>query len=288
MHQPTPRARAWPLAGLLLLTSLASHAAPDGDTLMQKGGANPAAMPCISCHAPDGKGMAAAGFPRLAGLPADYIRKQLHDFKAGRRQNGVMQPIATALTEEEIDALAGAYAARPRVNVAPQPVDTPPEGSGAWIALRGAWDRSIPECTLCHGPGGIGVDPSKAPLFSDDERVEMLEAETRAVAAAAGIEIEVVTFSDLAVTAAHRCGASVIFRGLRDGTDFDYEMQMANMNGQMAPSVQTVFVAASPEVRHIAANLVRQIALMGGDVTPFVSKGVALRLATKVKGKSKR
>lgn len=135
---------------------------------------------------------------------------------------------------------------------------------------------------------GIGVHPSKAPLFSDDERVEMLEAETRAVAAAAGIEIEVVTFSDLAVTAAHRFGASVIFRGLRDGTDFDYEMQMANMNGQMAPSVQTVFVAASPEVRHIAANLVRQIALMGGDVTPFVSKGVALRLATKVKGKSKR
>ncbi|WP_374587982.1 c-type cytochrome [Ideonella dechloratans] len=164
MHQPTPRARAWPLAGLLLLTSLASHAAPDGDTLMQKGGANPAAMPCISCHAPDGKGMAAAGFPRLAGLPADYIRKQLHDFKAGRRQNGVMQPIATALTEEEIDALAGAYAARPRVNVAPQPVGTPPEGSGAWIALRGAWDRSIPECTLCHGPGGIGVDPSFPPL----------------------------------------------------------------------------------------------------------------------------
>jgi cytochrome c553 len=61
MHLPTPLARAWPLAGLLLLTSLASHAATDGDTLMQKGGANPAAMPCISCHAPDGKGMAAAG-----------------------------------------------------------------------------------------------------------------------------------------------------------------------------------------------------------------------------------
>lgn len=108
----------------------------------------------------------------------------------------------------------------------------------------------------------------------------MLEAETRAIAATAGIEIDVVTFSDLAVAAAHRLGAGVIFRGLRDGTDFDYEMQMANMNGQMAPSIETVFVAASPEVRHIAANLVRQIALMGGDVTPFVSKGVALRLAT--------
>lgn len=133
---------------------------------------------------------------------------------------------------------------------------------------------------------GIGVHPAKTPLFSDSERVEMLEGETRAIAAAAGISVDVVTFSDLAVSAAQRHGAQVIFRGLRDGTDFDYEMQMANMNGQMVPSVQTVFVAASPEVRHIAANLVRQIALMGGDVTPFVSKGVALRLATKAQTKT--
>jgi pantetheine-phosphate adenylyltransferase len=133
---------------------------------------------------------------------------------------------------------------------------------------------------------GVGVHPAKAPLFSDDERVEMLEAETRQIAGAAGIPIEVVTFSDLAVSAAQRHGAGVIFRGLRDGTDFDYEMQMANMNGQMAPSIQTVFVAASPEVRHIAANLVRQIALMGGDVTPFVSKGVALRLASKARNRA--
>jgi pantetheine-phosphate adenylyltransferase len=130
---------------------------------------------------------------------------------------------------------------------------------------------------------GIGVHPAKAPLFAADERVEMLEAETRAIASASGIPIDVITFADLAVSAAQRYGAAVIFRGLRDGTDFDYEMQMANMNGEMVPSVQTVFVAASPDVRHIAANLVRQIALMGGDVTPFVSKGVALRLATKAK-----
>jgi pantetheine-phosphate adenylyltransferase len=134
---------------------------------------------------------------------------------------------------------------------------------------------------------GIGVHPTKTPLFADDERVEMLEVETRAIATAAGIPIDVITFSDLAVSAAQRSGASVIFRGLRDGTDFDYEMQMANMNGEMVPSVQTVFVAASPEVRHIAANLVRQIALLGGDVTPFVSKGVALRLADKATARTK-
>lgn len=128
---------------------------------------------------------------------------------------------------------------------------------------------------------GIGVHPSKSPMFNDAERVEMLVAETRAIAARNEVEIDIVTFSDLAIEAAQRYGASVIFRGLRDGTDFDYEMQMAGMNGAMAPSVQTVFVAASPQVRHIAANLVRQIALMGGDVTPFVSKAVAIRLAGK-------
>ncbi len=130
---------------------------------------------------------------------------------------------------------------------------------------------------------GIGVHPAKKPLFDEAERLEMLDVETRAIATSTGTPIDVVTFSDLAVSAAQRAGASVIFRGLRDGTDFDYEMQMANMNGEMVPSVQTVFVAASPEVRHIAANLVRQIALMGGDVTPFVSKGVALRLADKAR-----
>jgi pantetheine-phosphate adenylyltransferase len=132
---------------------------------------------------------------------------------------------------------------------------------------------------------GIGVHPAKAPMFADADRVAMLEAETAPIGKAQGIEISVVTFSDLAITAAQREGAGVIFRGLRDGTDFDYEMQMANMNGAMAPEVQTVFVAASPQVRHIAANLVRQIAQMGGDVTPFVSEAVARRLAGKAKSK---
>jgi pantetheine-phosphate adenylyltransferase len=128
---------------------------------------------------------------------------------------------------------------------------------------------------------GIGVHPAKAPMFADEARAEMLVAETRGIAKATGTAIEIVTFGDLAVEAARRHGASVIFRGLRDGTDFDYEMQMAGMNGAMRPDIQTVFVAASPHVRHIAANLVRQIALLGGDVTPFVSAAVAKRLAGK-------
>lgn len=128
---------------------------------------------------------------------------------------------------------------------------------------------------------GIGVNPGKAPMFSEAERVAMLEAETRPISKETGTKIEVVTFSGLAVAAARANRASVIIRGLRDGTDFDYEMQMAGMNGEMAPEIQTVFVAASPDVRHIAANFVRAIAQMGGDASPFVSKDVLKRLKAK-------
>jgi pantetheine-phosphate adenylyltransferase len=132
---------------------------------------------------------------------------------------------------------------------------------------------------------GIGVHPEKSPLFSAKERIEMLNAETKGIAKATGTVIEIVTFDNLVVEAARSHEARVIFRGLRDGADFDYEMQMAGMNGAMAPSIQTVFVAASPRVRHIAANLVRQIALMGGDVSAFVSKPVAARLEKKAKAR---
>ncbi len=128
---------------------------------------------------------------------------------------------------------------------------------------------------------GVGVHPAKKPMFSDDERIALIETDTAPIADKAGIEIEIVRFSNLAVSAAREHGATVIFRGLRDGTDFDYETQMAGMNDAMAPDVQTVFVAASPAVRHIAATLVRQIATMGGDVSSFVSPNVAAQLAAK-------
>ena len=86
------------------------------------------------------------------------------------------------------------------------------------------------------------------------------------------------TFKDLAIEAARRHGATLIVRGLRDGTDFDYEIQMASMNAAMAPEIQTVFFAASPAFRPITATLVRQIAGMGGDVSAFVPELVARRL----------
>jgi len=128
---------------------------------------------------------------------------------------------------------------------------------------------------------GIGVHPGKSPLFSADEKFDMLKAETAAIAKKTGCEIKITTFDNLTVDAAKEAGAMSIFRGLRDGTDFDYEMQMAGMNGTMALGIDTVFLPASPEVRHITGTLVRQIALMGGDVSDFVPAGVVRRLKAK-------
>ena len=127
----------------------------------------------------------------------------------------------------------------------------------------------------------IGVHPGKAPLFSTEQRLEMLQETCGPLAREAGCELKCVTFADLVVTAAQREGATLLIRGLRDGSDFDYEMQMAGMNAAMALGVQTVFLPASPPVRPITATLVRQIAAMGGDVSAFVPASVAKRLTTR-------
>jgi len=104
------------------------------------------------------------------------------------------------------------------------------------------------------------------------------------IAAQAGCAFEATTFDDLSVTAAQKHGATIMVRGLRDGTDLDYEMQLAGMNEAMAPDVLTVFVPASPMVRPITATLVRQIASMGGDVSAFVPAVVAAQLKAKFAG----
>jgi pantetheine-phosphate adenylyltransferase len=127
----------------------------------------------------------------------------------------------------------------------------------------------------------IGVHPTRQPLFSADERIEMLNEVCTPIAKQEQCTLACVTFDDLVVQAAKRAGAALLIRGLRDGTDLDYEMQMAGMNGAMAPAIQTVFVPASPVVRPITATLVRQIASMGGDVSSFVPPQVARRLASK-------
>ena len=127
----------------------------------------------------------------------------------------------------------------------------------------------------------VGIHPGKAPLFSAEQRVAMLEEICTPIGRKGGCEIICTTFGDLVIAAARRAGATVLIRGLRDAGDFDYEMQMAGMNAAMAGDVQTVFLPASPDVRPITATLVRQIAGMGGDVSAFVPPAVAVQLKKK-------
>lgn len=128
----------------------------------------------------------------------------------------------------------------------------------------------------------IGIHPGKTPLFTAAERLDMVREVFAPIAERSKCELDCVTFDDLTVTAAKRAGAGVLIRGLRDGTDLDYEMQIAGMNETMAPEVRTIFLPASATVRPITATLVRQIAGMGGDVSNFVPKSVAARLKTRL------
>jgi len=127
----------------------------------------------------------------------------------------------------------------------------------------------------------VGAHHDKGPLFSTDERVTLVREVLEPVGVAASLDLTVETYAGLTVDAAKAAGAALVIRGLRDAGDFDYEMQMAGMNGALAPEIQTVFLASSPDTRHIAASLVRQIAAMGGDVSNFVPPRVAAALKQK-------
>ncbi|MGL6181807.1 MAG: pantetheine-phosphate adenylyltransferase [Aestuariivirga sp.] len=119
---------------------------------------------------------------------------------------------------------------------------------------------------------GVGVHHGKQALIAAGQRIELLDQVTRPIAEHTGVKISIETFDGLAVDAARRAHASLIIRGLRDASDFDYEVQMGQMNGALAPDIETVFLAASPATRMIASSLVKQIARMGGDVTLFIPK----------------
>ncbi len=121
----------------------------------------------------------------------------------------------------------------------------------------------------------IGIHPGKKPLFSFEERLALIEKSAAAELGEAAARIRVVAFDGLLVDAARQHDATIMVRGLRDGTDLDYEMQMAGMNGAMAPDLLTVFLPSNPAVRTITATLVRQIASMGGDIRAFVPDCVA-------------
>lgn len=117
------------------------------------------ATACMACHGADGGGTAAAGFPRLAGLNAAYIAHQLHDFRSGKRNNPLMQPIAKALSDTEIQQVAAYYAAMPAPAVAPAGGDPALLRKGEALATTGDWNHEIPACFQCHGPMGKGIEP---------------------------------------------------------------------------------------------------------------------------------
>jgi pantetheine-phosphate adenylyltransferase len=128
---------------------------------------------------------------------------------------------------------------------------------------------------------GVGSNPNKAALFAIEERLKLIRDAASPITSKEGCVLDVVSFSGLAIEAARHAGATLIVRGLRDSTDFDYEMQMAGMNGAMAPELHTIFLPASSPVRPIAATLVRQIASMGGDASPFAPPNVIAALKAK-------
>jgi pantetheine-phosphate adenylyltransferase len=130
---------------------------------------------------------------------------------------------------------------------------------------------------------GVGTHPGKHPMLATRDRIALLELTTGSLAAKAGLKVQVATFDDLAIEAARRAGARVIIRGLRDATDFDYEVQMGQMNGALAPDIETVFLAASPATRMISSSLVKQIARMGGDISPFVPREAIAKIAEAMK-----
>lgn len=146
------------LALLLWLFTQTVQSAGDvaaGKQLARQGNGQ-GATACIACHGASGEGNAASGFPRLAGLNADYLAKQLHDYQSGTRQNPIMQPFARAMSDTEIRNVTAYYASlEPKAGSA----KTAGNEDGRKLALRGDWDNTIPACVSCHGPGGRGIDP---------------------------------------------------------------------------------------------------------------------------------
>ena len=130
----------------------------------------------------------------------------------------------------------------------------------------------------------IGIHPGKTPIFTFEERADLISQSLSEVLPEQAGDVSVMSFSNLVVDAARTHEARILIRGLRDGTDLDYEMQMAGMNRQMAPDVQTIFLPAGVASRPITATLVRQIAAMGGDVSAFVPAPVLAALKARKKG----
>jgi pantetheine-phosphate adenylyltransferase len=132
---------------------------------------------------------------------------------------------------------------------------------------------------------GIAINRDKAPLFSLEERVEMVERECSAIARDTSTEIVAHPFENLLIHCAEEVGASFILRGLRAVSDFEYEFQMVGMNRAMNDSIETVFLMADAHYQAIASRLVKEIAQLDGDVRGFVPPRVAVELVERLRAR---
>ena len=119
---------------------------------------------------------------------------------------------------------------------------------------------------------GVAMNAGKGPIFSIEERADLVRAEIAGIAAKSGTEIEVRPFETLLIAFAKEVGAKMIVRGLRAVSDFDYEFQMAGMNYRLDPGIETVFLMASEHHQFISSRFVKDIAALGGDISSFVPK----------------
>ena len=129
---------------------------------------------------------------------------------------------------------------------------------------------------------GVAINRDKSPLFTLEERVEMLEKDCADLSEQTGTEIIVHPFENLLINCAHDVGAQVIVRGLRAVADFEYEFQMVGMNRSLDNSIETVFLMAEAKHQAIASKLVKEIARLDGDISKFVTPHVANRLLDKL------
>jgi len=134
---------------------------------------------------------------------------------------------------------------------------------------------------------GVATNPSKSPMFTLDERMEMVRHETAPLAGDGRASIEVKTFGTLLMTFAEEVGAEMIVRGLRAVSDFEYEFQMVAMNQRLNPQIETVFLMADPRHQAIASRLVKEIGMLGGNVAPFLTPYVAEKLVQRCNEKRK-
>ena len=129
---------------------------------------------------------------------------------------------------------------------------------------------------------GVAINAGKSPMFNLEERVAMVQDTIKDLGGDAAARVDVRPFDSLLMHFSKECGASIIIRGLRAVSDFEYEFQMAGMNAHLEPNIETVFLMASEQTQFISSRLVKEICMLGGDITDFVPKNVKEQLLERV------